>query len=77
MKKLIDKLTIDIFNQCVQHLENDENKTKLQDHIIDPIIVYLSEQITIRIYSYFMFLNIILILITLLLMITLVLLIRK
>ena len=55
--KLVEKLTMDIFNQCVQHFEKDENKTKLQDHIIDPIILYISEEVSQRIYPYFLFLN--------------------
>lgn len=55
--KLVEKLTMDIFNQCIQHLEKDENKTKLQEHLIDPIILYISEAVTQRIYLYFVFLN--------------------
>lgn len=55
--KLIDKLTMDIFNQCMQHFEKEENKTKLQNNIIEPIIIYISEAISQRIYGYFIFLN--------------------
>lgn len=55
--KLVDKLTADIFNQCIRHFEKEENKTKLQDHIIEPIILYISESVTQRIYPYFIFLN--------------------
>ncbi len=55
--KLAEKVTMDIFNQCMKHFEKEENKTKLQDHIIDPIILYISESITQRIYPYFIFLN--------------------
>lgn len=57
--KLVEKLTMDIFNQCLQHLEKDDNKTKLQDNIINPIIWYISEEVTKRIYHYVVFFNII------------------
>ncbi len=60
--KIVDKLTMDIFNQCMQHFEKEENKTKLQNNIIDPIIIYISDAITQRIYGYFIFLNLIFIL---------------
>jgi len=75
--KLVDKLTSDIFKQCLRHFEKEENKLQIHEQIIDPVIMYISEQITIRIYSYFLFLNIILILITILLLVTLFLLIKK
>lgn len=55
--KLVEKLTLDVFNQCIQHFEQEENKTKLQEHIINPIILYISDSVTQRIYPYFIFLN--------------------
>lgn len=54
---LVDKLTSDIFRQCLTQLEKEENKTKLNQHLIDPIIMYISESVTQRIYPYFIFLN--------------------
>lgn len=38
MTKLVDKLTTDIFNQCIQHFEKEENKSRMHEHVIDPII---------------------------------------
>lgn len=75
--KLVEKLTMDIFNQCMQHFEQEENKTKLQNNIIDPIIVYISEAVSQKIYGYFMFLNTIFILTFLLVMIILIILLMQ
>lgn len=55
--KLVGKLTNDIINQCIQHFQNDENKDKLKHTIIEPIIYYISDAVTERIYPYFIFLN--------------------
>lgn len=55
--KIVEKMTSDIFNQCIQQLEKDENKIKLQNHLIEPIIRYISESVIQRIYPYFIFLN--------------------
>jgi hypothetical protein len=57
--KLVEKLTMDIFNQCIQYFEKEDNKTKLQDNVINPIIWYISEEVTKRIYHYVLFFNII------------------
>lgn len=75
--KIVEKLTKDIFNQCIQHLEEEENKTKLQNNIIDPIIVYISDAITERIYSYFIFLNTLFILTFILVIIILIMIIMQ
>ncbi len=75
--KLVEKLTMDIFNQCIQHLEQDDNKRKLHNNIIDPIIVYISDAITEKIYSYFVFLNTLFILTFILVMIILIMLILQ
>jgi hypothetical protein len=75
--KLVEKLTMDIFNQCIQHLEKDDNKTKLQDNIINPIILYISEAVTRRIYPYFIFLNTLFILTFVLVIIILIMMIMQ
>lgn len=75
--KLVEKLTMDIFNQCIQYFETDENKTKIQENIINPIIIYISEQITLRMYNYFLFLNTLFILTFFLVIIILIMIIQK
>jgi hypothetical protein len=54
---IIDKLTDDIFKQCITLFDKEENKTKLNNYVIDPIILYISESVIQRIYPYFIFLN--------------------
>ena len=75
--KLVDKLTTDIFKQCVRHFEKEENKLQMHEHVIDPIIMYISEAVTMRIYPYFIFLNTLFILTFILVIVILIMMIAQ
>ena len=75
--KIVDKFTSDIFNQCLKQIEKEENKTKLQNHLIEPIILYISESVINRIYPYFIFLNTLFILTFILVITILIMMLRK
>ena len=59
---LINKLTKDLINKIILEFKKDENRCKINEEILHPIIFYISEYINSRLYPFFLFGTIIFIL---------------
>jgi hypothetical protein len=59
---MLQKLTSDILYKCIQELKKEENKVKLNENIVEPVISNLTE----RLYPYLIILFIMYILVIIL-----------
>ena len=59
---MLQKLTSDILNKCINELKKEDNKTKINEHIVEPVISNLTE----RLYPYLIILFIMYILVIIL-----------
>ena len=59
---MLQKLTSDILYKCIQELKKDENKIKINENIVEPVITNLTD----RLYPYLIILFIMYILVIIL-----------
>ena len=51
---LINKLTKDLINKIIIEFKKEENRNKINEEILHPIIFYISEYINSRLYPFFL-----------------------
>jgi len=52
---IINKLTKDLINKIITEFKKDENRNKINEEVLHPIIYYISEYINCKLYPFFIF----------------------
>ena len=52
---LINKLTKDLINKIIIEFKNNDNRDKINDEVIHPVMFYISEYIMNKLYPFFIF----------------------
>lgn len=52
---IINKLTKDLINKIIIEFKKDDNRNKINEEVLHPIIYYISEYINHKIYPFFIF----------------------